>query len=167
MEEEQVKKRGNSRNRDAGHIWERLIARKLRELGFHDIKCSRECSRLRDSKKVDLCNADEDTSGRFPLNIQAKSYNTHVKYAKLLKELEDHNGRKQVNVVFHKLTEKSIGGKFMPKGEFAILNLDDFYTLFTEAENYKKGFDKLAEYFDCIPDADRKEASEYLTKIGL
>ena len=129
MEEEQVKKKGNSRNRVAGQNFEREIAKKLRELGFHDIKCSRECSRLRDSKKVDLCNADEDKNGRFPFNIQAKSYNTHVKYAKLLKELEDHNGRNQVNVVFHKLTEKSIGGRFMPKGEFAILNLDDFYKI--------------------------------------
>ena len=132
MEEEQVKKRGTSRNRVAGHNLERDIAKKLRELGFHDIKCSRECSRLRDSKKVDLCNADEDKNGRFPYNIQAKSYNTHIKYAKLLKELEDHNGRNQINVVFHKLTEKSISGRFMPKGEFAILNLDDFYNMMTD-----------------------------------
>lgn len=132
MEEQQEKKKGSSRNKTAGSNWERLIAKKLRELGFHDIKCSRECSRLRDSKKVDLCNADEDKNGRFPFNIQAKSYNTHVKYAKLLKELEDHNGRNQVNVVFHKLTEKSIGGKFMPKGEFAILNLDDFYKIIAQ-----------------------------------
>ena len=138
MEEEQIKKRGNSRNRDAGNSWERLIAKKLRELGFHDIKCSRECSRLRDSKKVDLCNADEDKNGRFPFNIQAKSYNTHVKYAKLLKELEDHNGRNQVNVVFHKLTEKSIGGKFMPKGEFAILNLDDLYKMIEHISNMEE-----------------------------
>ena len=138
MEEEQIKKRGNSRNRDAGNSWERLIAKKLRELGFHDIKCSRECSRLRDSKKVDLCNADEDENGRFPFNIQAKSYNTHVKYAKLLKELEDHNGRNQVNVVFHKLTEKSIGGKFMPKGEFAILNLDDLYKMIEHISNMEE-----------------------------
>ena len=138
MEEQQEKKRGTSRNRTAGHGFERSIAQKLRELGFHDIKCSRECSRLRDSKKVDLCNADEDKNGRFPFNIQAKSYNTHVKYAKLLKELEDHNGRNQVNVVFHKLTEKSIGGKFMPKGEFAILNLDDFYKMIEHISNMEE-----------------------------
>ena len=138
MEEEQIKKRGNSRNRVAGQNYEREIAKKLRELGFHDIKCSRECSRLRDSKKVDLCNADEDKNGRFPYNIQAKSYNTHGKYAKLLKELEDHNGRNQVNVVFHKLTEKSIGGKFMPKGEFAILNLDDFYKMLHHIKNMEE-----------------------------
>jgi len=138
MEEEQVKKRGTSRNRVAGHNLERDIAKKLRELGFHDIKCSRECSRLRDSKKVDVCNADEDTNGRFPLNIQAKSYNTHVKYAKLLDELKEHNGRKQINVVFHKLTEKSIGGKFMPKGEFAILNLDDFYKMVEHIKNMEE-----------------------------
>lgn len=138
MEEQQKNKKGSSRNKVAGSNWERLIAKKLRELGFHDIKCSRECSRLRDSKKVDLCNADEDKNGRFPFNIQAKSYSTHVKYAKLLKELEDHNGRNQVNVVFHKLTEKSIGGKFMPKGEFAILYLDDFYKMIEELEGLRK-----------------------------
>lgn len=145
MEEQQEKKKGSSRNKTAGSNWERLIAKKLRELGFHDIKCSRECSRLRDSKKVDLCNADEDKHGRFPFNIQAKSYNTHVKYAKLLKELEDHNGRNQVNVVFHKLTEKSIGGKFMPKGEFAILNLDDFYKIIAQL----KVCEELLEDYGC------------------
>ena len=163
MGEDQVKKRGNSRNRVAGQNYEREIAKKLRELGFHDIKCSRECSRLRDSKKVDLCNADEDKNGRFPYNIQAKSYNTHVKYAKLLKELEDHNGRNQVNVVFHKLTEKSVGGKFMPKGEFAILNLDDFYQMMM----YKEGFDEIMTYWDSLQDDAKPALNEFLDKRKL
>ena len=127
-EEKEVKKKGSSRNRQAGNGYERTVAKTIRELGHTDIKCSRECSRKRDSQKVDLCSEDEDEYGRFYLNIQCKNLNTLAKYPKLLKELEEHNGRKQINVVFHKLTEK-VGEKFMPRGEFAILNLDDFYKI--------------------------------------
>ena len=124
----EIKKKGSSRNRQAGNGYERYVAKTVREIGHTDIKCSRECSRKRDSQKVDLCSEDEDENGRFYLNVQCKNLNTLAKYPKLLKELETHNGRKHINVVFHKMTEK-VGEKFMPRGEFAILNLDDFYRI--------------------------------------
>ena len=123
------KTKGSSRNRAAGHSWERRCATKLRELGYEDIKTSRECSRLRDSQKVDLCNADEDKSGRLPYNIQCKTLNSSAPYHRLLKELEEHNGRRQVNVVVHKMTKKTAGGRFDGIGEYAIINLDDFYRI--------------------------------------
>lgn len=108
-----------SRNR--GNGFERTCAQKLRSLGYIDVKCSRECSRLRDSKKVDLCNADEDESGRLPFNLQCKAYSTLLNYRLLIEELEHHNGDKLLNIVLHKYTEKSAKGKFMPKGEWAIM----------------------------------------------
>lgn len=121
---------GSSRNRQAGHNWERLCAKELRDIGYTDLKTSRECSRLRDSQKVDLCNADEDASGRLPYNIQCKSLNSTAPYPKLLKELADNNpSDKQINVVFHRMTKKSEGGKFMNVGEYALLNLSDFYKI--------------------------------------
>ena len=123
------KTKGSSRNRAAGHSWERRCAIILRELGYEDVKTSRECSRLRDSQKVDLCNADEDKSGRLPYNIQCKTLNSSAPYHRLLKELEEHNGRRQVNVVVHKMTKKTTGGRFDGIGEYAIMNLDDFYRI--------------------------------------
>ena len=122
-------KRGTSRNRSAGHSWERRCATKLRELGYEDLKTSRECSRLRDSQKVDLCNSDEDKSGRLPFNFQCKTLNSTANYPKLLKELEEHNGRRQVNTVIHKMTKKTQSGRFDAIGEYAIMNLDDFYNI--------------------------------------
>ena len=123
------KTKGSSRNRAAGHSWERRCAIILRELGYEDVKTSRECSRLRDSQKVDLCNADEDKSGRLPYNIQCKTLNSSAPYHRLLKELEERNGRRQVNVVVHKMTKKTTGGRFDGIGEYAIMNLDDFYRI--------------------------------------
>ena len=123
------KTKGSSRNRAAGHSWERRCAIIFRELGYEDVKTSRECSRLRDSQKVDLCNADEDKSGRLPYNIQCKTLNSSAPYHRLLEELEEHNGRRQVNVVVHKMTKKTTGGRFDGIGEYAIMNLDDFYRI--------------------------------------
>ena len=135
---QEEKKKGSSRNMAAGHGFERDVAKKLREIGFADVRTSRECSRKRDSQKVDLCNADEDANGRLPYNIQCKNLNTLAKYPKLLKELEQHNSRKQINVVFHKLTKKSESGRFLPVGEYAILNLDDFYKMQEHIYNMEK-----------------------------
>ena len=125
----ETKKRGSSRNRSAGLGWERTCAKNLRELGYLDLKTSRECSRLRDSQKVDLCNSDEDKSGRLPFNFQCKTLNSTANYSKLLKELEEHNGRKQINTVIHKMTKKTQSGRFDAVGEYAIMNLDDFYRI--------------------------------------
>lgn len=33
--------------------------------------------------------------------------------------------------------------------------------------NYKKGYQILEEFFDCIPEEDRTEVSERLDKVGL
>ena len=122
----------SSRNREAGHKWERDCAKKIRDIGHENVRTSRECSRLRDSKKVDLCNADEDKFGRLPYNIQCKSLNSIAPYSKLLEELKEHNGDSLVNVVFHRMTKKTPNGVFRVCGEYAILNLTDFLNLITK-----------------------------------
>lgn len=155
------------RNKAAGSSWERLCAKHLRALGFHDVRTSRECSRLRDAQKVDLCNADEDANGRLPYNVQCKTLSKAAPYPKLLAELEEHNGRKHVNVVFHKQTEKTEGGRFMPRGEYAICNLDDFYRMISSIERYKAGFKLLNEYFDSIPEEDKEEVHEKLKALQI
>ena len=135
---EEQKKKGSSRNRVAGHRYERSKAQQLRDIGFTDVRTSRECSRKRDSQKVDLCNADEDEFGRLPYNIQCKTLCSTAPYPRLLKELEQHNGRKQINVVFHEMTKKKEGGKnFIGVGEYAILNLDDFINIIQKLKAYE------------------------------
>ena len=125
----------SNRNRNAGYSWERLCAKNLREVGFTDVKTSRECSRLRDSQKVDLCNADESANGRLPFNIQCKTLSSTAPYPKLLKELEEFNGTGRINVVFHRMTQKTPAGRFVSVGEYALLKLNDFYSLM---EDYLK-----------------------------
>ena len=153
-----------NRNRTAGHSWEREIAKVLREeVGYEDARCSRECSRLRDNQKVDICNADEDASGRLPYNIQAKCLSTISKYPKLLGELEEYNGRKQINVVFHKQTEKVAGSnRFMPRGKFACLNLDDFLKMMAKCRVLD---DVIPDYLEYIPDEERIKLEEELKKL--
>ena len=60
----QVKSMG-SRNRTAGHNYERQIAKELREMGFERAKTSRQASRLFDDCKIDIYGV--------PLNIQCKN----------------------------------------------------------------------------------------------
>lgn len=129
---------GSSRNRNAGHKYERDKAEEQRSIGYTDIRCSREVSRLRDNKKVDLCNADEDENGRHPFNIQCKTLAKAAPYPKLLAELEEHNKRNQINIVFHKQTEKTKGGIFRTCGEYAILNMDDWIRIQSRLLSYEK-----------------------------
>ena len=134
---------GSSRNWTAGHSWERECAKKLREIGYFDVKTSRECSRQRDAEKVDICNAHEDLNGRLPYNIQCKTLTTTAKYPKLLQELKDFNpGNKQINVVFHRMTKKSAKGRFMTTGEYALLNLEDFYLIIDKLHKLEKSLTK-------------------------
>ena len=124
---------GSSRNRNAGHKLERDCAAIQREIGYADVKTSRECSRDRDNKKVDLINSDEDLSGRLPYNFQCKTLCATAPYPKLLAELETYNGRRQINVALHQMTKKKAmaNGKsrFEVTGNYAILNADDFYRM--------------------------------------
>lgn len=148
---------GSNRNRAAGLNFERAKAKRYRELGYEDVRCSRECSRLRDAKKVDLCNSDEDESGRLPYNFQCKTLARTAPYPKLLKELEEHNGRKQINVVLHKMTEKSEGGRFLPAGEFAILNIDDFNKMVEKILKYEDALVKSGCSLEFMSDIINKQ----------
>ena len=70
---------------------------------------------------------DEAKYGRFPYNIQCKNVAKSIDYAKLLAELPIDSGA--INVIFHKQTKKAENGRFMRVGEYAILELDDFYAM--------------------------------------
>ena len=38
---------------------------------------------------------------------------------------------------------------------------------FIEYKNYRKAYNILMEYFDCIPEDERKDVHEELEKLGL
>lgn len=113
------------RNKSAGHAWELKIIKRLKEIGYSDVASSRAVSRLRDSQKVDVCNRDESASGRLPYNIQAKTYSKSVAYPKILSEMPV---GKEINVIMLRQTERS-GPRFLERGTYAILPLEDFYRM--------------------------------------
>jgi hypothetical protein len=117
----------SSRNRSAGHGWELEMARFFRELGFPHVVTTRSESRSRDASKVDLMNKEERTNGQFVFNVQAKNMVGHVKYAKLLDEMPKEDGI--INVVAHKQTQKNESGRFMGRGKYIIMNMDDFKSI--------------------------------------
>jgi hypothetical protein len=126
-------KTNGKRNRTAGLNWERLLAKTLRELGYKHIVTTRSESRTRDAQKIDLINKNERENGRFPLNIQAKTTNTHLPYAKLLAEMPV---GPEYNVIFHKMTKKT-EVNFITTGTYAILQLDDFLYMFNYIYKYE------------------------------
>ena len=120
------------RNRRAGHNWELKLADIFRKLGFPYVVTTRSESRSRDNQKIDLINKDEFENGRLPYNVQAKCTVTHLPYGALLSELPKTN--KVINVILHKQVEK-IKDRFVPRGHYAILHMEDFLTLIKERDD--------------------------------
>ena len=119
------------RNRQAGHKFELDVRNMLIEAGYPHVVSSRSASRLRDAQKIDLVNADEFTQGRLPFNIQCKNTCGGVNYHKLLDELPKDG---QMNVIAHNRTVKTAGGKFVTKGQYAILPLEAFIKLINKTD---------------------------------
>lgn len=136
------KKRGSSRNRNAGHDFEKAIAKKLREeLGFVHVVTTRSESRGRDGQGIDLMNKDELVNGRLPYNIQCKNSCERVPYFQLLRGLPAGTG--SINVVLHKFTEKKPGGRFDTKGYYAIMDMDDFMSMAQTIETQRQALETI------------------------
>jgi hypothetical protein len=126
----------SNRNREAGHSFERDCAKRFREIGFTNVQCSRAVNRARDAQKVDLANEDESVYGRFPFNVQCKNTTT-LNYVSVLKQMP--LTANVPNVIFHKLTKKSEGGKkFISQGNFCFLHMEDFLEMVETIQNLKK-----------------------------
>ena len=123
-----IKNKGK-RNRTAGHNYERLLAKEVRErLGDNNCRTSRQSSQFLDSCKVDLdC---------YFLNIQAKNVKSNINYTELKNEIQNaltEKIPKRANLpiaIFHK----------KGKQEFVVIDKDTFYLL---ASLYKEKFDEL------------------------
>lgn len=117
---------GSSRNRTAGHTWERTIARKFREIGFTHCKTSREASKLLDNCKVDHWG--------IPYNIQAKNgYNKGLNYQEILNQIQELLGKdypqrlEYPTVILHKKKTSHL----------AIMDMKDFYNLISKLAMYE------------------------------
>lgn len=106
-------------NRTAGNNYERQCVTLLKEI-FPKVCTSRSESRNRDNQKVDLCYTEF-------LNVQCKNYSKHLKYDDVLDEMPEEEG--QMNVIFDKQTRKSKNGRFMKRGEYVHMHLEDFVEL--------------------------------------
>jgi hypothetical protein len=124
-----------SRNRSAGNGWERELAELFREVGFSDVITTRLGSRELDGKKIDLMNSNSSKEGRLPYNVQAKNYAKSLQYGALLDELPKEEGI--MNVVLHKQTVKK-NGRFMPRGKYAIMNLEDWFAMVAKLRQYEQ-----------------------------
>lgn len=164
-QEQPVKKTNGNRNRNAGHQFERDEAKEWRDMGFPHVVTARVESKRRDDQKVDLMNKDEKENGRLPYNIQCKNCATSMPYPKLLAEMP--KGGSELNVVIHNQTVKSGGGRFMTKGQYALMTKDDFYSMVKKIENLQIAFNLFNDMFDCIPREEQERINNELTALGL
>jgi hypothetical protein len=108
----------SSRNRTAGHNFERQIVQELKILGFPEAVTSRAESKNMDDKGVDICN----TPG---YQFQCKNMKLIPNYHKILSEMP---GNSQINILVHRKTKKS-KSRFITEGDYIVLKKEDFYIL--------------------------------------
>lgn len=110
------------RNKRAGSQHERDEVLRHKKY-FHNVATTRACNRKRDGDGIDVCNQDEYEVGRLPLDISCKSSTkAALSYVKLIEEMAA--GR--IKVILHRRTKKSEGGRFMTKGEYAIMEREGY-----------------------------------------
>lgn len=114
-----------SRNRTAGHNYERQIAKELREMGFTHAKTSRQASRLYDDCKIDIWGV--------PLNIQCKNSKQKLDANEIFKTMinavkKELPGRLNMPfLLFHKKDRK----------ETVTMSKMDFYRIINQLEELK------------------------------
>lgn len=119
-------KNKGSRNRNAGHSWEREIAKNFRDIGYDKCKTSREASKLLDNCKVDHWG--------IPYNIQAKNgYTKGLDYQQILDEIREllknnyPTRTKFPTIIVHKRRNSKL----------AIMSLLDLYYLIGKLAQYE------------------------------
>lgn len=154
-----------SRNKNAGNRYELDTMHLYRSTGFfNDLATSRLVSRLRDSMKIDLCNMNEDITGRCQYNIQTKTICGQPNYAKELEKIPKTEGI--INVFHHRKTEKR-GNRFFSVGNYVFLSEMDWIRLVADRERYRIAYELFNEYFDSIDDDFKPELHKQLKELGL
>lgn len=81
-EQKSGRKRSKSYSRNKGARYEQQIAKELRELGYPNVKTSRNESKTTDDNKIDIIDPDN----RLPINIQLKKTQNIPAYFKIRSE---------------------------------------------------------------------------------
>lgn len=154
-------KTNGKRNRNAGHAWE-LEGVKAFQSFYPGVATSRNVSRVRDAEKVDLAFTDELKMGRFPYNLQYKSYSKSIAYPVLLSEMPQDGP--EINVIMHKQTERS-GNRFVTRDRFAIMKYDDFFKFAA----WRLGYELLMEIYgdELASDPMLESTRERFKQLGL
>lgn len=154
-----------TRNKNAGSKYELETMHLYRSTGFFDdLATSRLVSRLRDAQKIDLCNMNEDVTGRCQYNVQTKTICGQPNYAKELEKLPKLDNI--VNVFHHKKTEKR-GTRFFTVGNYVFLSELDWIKVIADRERFRIAFELLNNYFDSIDGEFQVEVHEKLRDLGL
>lgn len=116
---EPIKPKNNgSRNRRAGHNYERKCTNYFKELGFLRARTSRQASRLLDDAKVDIA--------YVPFNVQCKAVDSNINYLTLISEINDKikelmpERKDYPTIVFHKKKNKKT---------LVVMDIDEFAKL--------------------------------------
>lgn len=104
------------RNKRAGSNHEREEVNRYGRY-FHNVASTRSCNQHRDGCGIDICNQDEATFGRLPIEVSCKTSVSSIPFQKLLHEMDGEG----IRVVHFKKTQKSKEGVFIAKGEYAIM----------------------------------------------
>lgn len=156
---------GAARNKNSGNKYELDTMHLYRATKFFDdLATSRLVSRLRDGMKIDLCNMNEDITGRCQYNIQTKTICGQPNYAKELEKIPKTDGI--INVFHHRKTEKR-GSRFFGVGNYVFLSEMDWIKLVADRERYRVGFEVLNEYFDSLDEEQQVVVHKTLTELGL
>jgi len=120
-----------TRNKTAGDKWELDCMHKIEHIPFGEkasVVTARNESRTADATGKDLCN-----TGNY--NFQCKTGERLTNYDHQIRIKMPQDGK--INVVLQRKTEKSKGGKFMEKGQYAALPMDHFIELLDFFLTYK------------------------------
>jgi len=116
-----------NRNRNAGNGYERTVVQELKKLDYPDVTTARAESRNMDNKGIDVF------GDSLPFYIQCKVSKDRPNYHKLILDTKGMDDRKPL-FVFHKLVEKATT-RFVTKGEYVILEKEEFYKLINLLNN--------------------------------
>lgn len=108
-------------NRRRGNLYEVLIAKELRDLGFTGIVTSRSESKNMDDNKVDLI----DTKKQFPLFVQLKRTVATPQFFKICSESTV--DWKKFVLIWNKQERKGVN--MCSSGELVMMSKDLFYEL--------------------------------------
>ena len=118
----------STRNRTAGHNWERECRSLFRDSGiFPDCETSRFESKRMDDAKVDLC-------GTGQYYFQCKNVATRCNYVDILDQMPKNGHR---NIILEKLTKRT-GSRFVTRGRFVHMDLETFLNILNEIHSFHR-----------------------------